>query len=336
MRHKRSNWLHNVLQRTQAEPETSRTCLLCIKVQCPSLSAGTHSSCIQINILLNFRLWKVASNDIQAHLFWDQIKKPDSLQTDLVLKQVAEEFHSLGPGWFPSQSLAGSQESCLSSRVARVDLSSTFHQQADQTELARGRRTDERAAVWQGVPHGPWNKTTEKNEFRVAVFQLYSVTWSSSPACVDTMIMILFCCIFVPSFQQVISLLWLLLQTKHFIQIDQNKSFMTSKNKIKRDLHIVYCESLWIQSISNQIWNISTLLKLLPMLKTWTWTWHPQVIYGWMHVRSTHTKHETHLDAPSPVFIYLFHSYTHHPARIFSRFAKKKTLIFVSLFHRIL
>lgn len=60
------------------------------------------------------------------------------------------------------------------------------------------------------------------------------------------------------------------------------------------------------------------------MLQKWTWTWHPQVIYGWMHVGGTHTKHETHLDAPSSVFIYLFHSYTHQPPRIFSCFAKKK------------
>ena len=153
---------------------------------------------------------------MQAHLFWDQNKKSDSLQTDLVLKQVTEEFHSLGPGWFPSQSLAGSQESSLSSRVARVDLSSTFYQQADQTELARGRCTDERAAVWQGVPHGPWNKTKVKNEFRVAVFQLYSVTWTSSL----TMILIFFClyfCSFSPT------------SNFAFVIVAPNKTFRTKK-----------------------------------------------------------------------------------------------------------
>lgn len=76
------------------------------------------------------------------------------LQTDLVLEQVCEEFHGLGPGRLPSQGPAGSQESGLSSRVAPVDLSPAFHQQADQAKLTRGCCTDEGAAVWQGVPHG--------------------------------------------------------------------------------------------------------------------------------------------------------------------------------------
>lgn len=77
-----------------------------------------------------------------------------SLQTDLVLEQVGEEFHRLRPSRLPSQSLTGSQERGLSSRVAPVDLSPTLHQQADQTKLTGGCCTDEGAGVQQGVPHG--------------------------------------------------------------------------------------------------------------------------------------------------------------------------------------
>lgn len=70
-----------------------------------------------------------------------------SLQTDLVLEQVREELQRLRPGRPTSQGLAGGQESRLPSVVAPVHLSAAFQQQAEQTELTRGCRADEGAAV---------------------------------------------------------------------------------------------------------------------------------------------------------------------------------------------
>ncbi len=104
---------------------------------------------------MNFSLWKLSC--CRVHLStcivsWNW--KYYSLRTDLVLEKVCEEFHRLRPSRFPSKGLTGSQESGLSFRVAPVDMSPAFHQQADQAKLTWGCCTDEGAAVWQGVPHG--------------------------------------------------------------------------------------------------------------------------------------------------------------------------------------
>lgn len=75
------------------------------------------------------------------------------LKSDLVLKQVPEKFHSLWSSRLPPQGLTGCQESSLSSGVAPVHLSSTFHQQAHQTKLPRVSCINEGGAVFQGILH---------------------------------------------------------------------------------------------------------------------------------------------------------------------------------------
>lgn len=113
---------------TQAELETSGTCLLC---------TGTA--------YLSY--WTI-------HLLCIRNCKCSSLQTDLVEEQIGEEFHRFTPSRLPPHGFTGSQERGLSSGVAPVDLSSTFHQQADQAKLTGGCRADEGAAVGKGVCHG--------------------------------------------------------------------------------------------------------------------------------------------------------------------------------------
>lgn len=90
----------------------------------------------------------------RSHLLCIRNCKCSSLQTDLVEEQIGEEFHRFTPSRLPPHGFTGSQERGLSSGVAPVDLSSTFHQQADQAKLTGGCRADEGAAVGKGVCHG--------------------------------------------------------------------------------------------------------------------------------------------------------------------------------------
>lgn len=142
--------------RTHAELGILGTCLLCIKNTLLSLQVHVFHA-LEINPK-SIYCWAPVQTYMQKIAFKAHASEVETwkcwwLQADLVLEQVCDEFQGVRRGRLPSQGLAGRQQRRLSFGVTPINLSAALHQQADQTELSWGRRTDEGAAVIQGVPH---------------------------------------------------------------------------------------------------------------------------------------------------------------------------------------